>query len=188
VHHEDVRDVLDRLKTNPSQLRSEKVLNVAEFISNFIRTTLYTELPDTHPRGVRLFTCQRATNSKINLQTSTITFVIAGVNFLPFRKTRLRQGRRNSSDHSHSVNSTPHTKQMASFSPIHNRMNDVCRSTEATKKHYRKIRWCTFLDRQAAPVIWIASTSKRVLQTAMCDPNRLTAAVQTPQPIRAVGR
>jgi hypothetical protein len=108
--------------------------------------------------------------------------------FSALRKTQLRQGRRNSNDHSDSVNKTPHTKQMASSSPIRNCMNGICRSADATKTHYRKNPMVHFLDRQNLPVIWNASTSKRVLQTAMCDPNRLTAAVQSPQPIRAVGR
>lgn len=116
----------DRLQTLPS------------FVSNFIWTTLYTELPDTHPRGVRLFTCQRAKNRKIYLHTSTITFVIAGVNFLPGRKTSLRQGRRDGSDHSVLVNSLPHTKQAANFSFLHTtemRSRDGQKPTDAIRKN-----------------------------------------------------
>jgi len=132
-------------QNQPLSMKIRAGLELCRGHINFIRTTLYTELPDTHPRGVRLFTCQRATNSRINLHTSPITFVIAGVNFQPFRKTWLRQGRRNSSDHSTRVNLSPNTKQLATSSTVHQARKPMLPAigTAQTKPHHRKIRWYT---------------------------------------------
>jgi hypothetical protein len=75
---------------------------------NFVRTTLYTELPDTHPRGVRLFTCQRAVQTCVvkNFRLCRRQFSARPEDSPAFW---LRQGRRNSSDHSCPVNTSPHT-------------------------------------------------------------------------------
>jgi hypothetical protein len=70
---------------------------------------LYTGLPNTHPRGVRLFTCQRATDKRTRSLSSSSPC------FFHFTDSRLRQGRRNVSVDPSGVNTRPRSSPEPKF-------------------------------------------------------------------------